>query len=106
MGPIWPIVGLRCVSVPLLLVALRRAQPGHGAGGRLGRILAVTAFDTTGLILYAVGLAFGHVGVVAVLSSLFAAVTVALASAARARRAVAVAGIAALLLGVAWISAL
>lgn len=83
MGPVWPIFVFRVVGIPaLVMVSL---VGGTGDGNRLmlqeawGRAVAVAALDTAGLCIYGWGLTQGNVAVVAVLSSLFAAVTVFLA---------------------------
>jgi drug/metabolite transporter (DMT)-like permease len=80
LGAAWPVAGLRTVGIPVLLaMALLR-------GDRLGPpratwrpALASAVLDTAGMVVYTFGTSLAHVGLVAVLSSLFSGVTVALA---------------------------
>lgn len=83
MGPVWPIFAFRIVGIPALVMVSLLANTGDDNRLMLreawGRAVAVAALDTAGLCIYGWGLTQGNVAVVAVLSSLFAAVTVFLA---------------------------
>lgn len=76
----WPLVAARTVSVPILvvLVVVTRARPG---GDRRVLLLAVAAgiFDMTANVLYLLAVRRGLLSVVAVISSLYPASTVAMA---------------------------
>ncbi len=80
LGPAWPIVGFRVVSLPLVLVMLRARRTPFPWPSRCAlRLFVVAILETIGLIVYSIGLKTEHVGIVAVIASLFAAVTVVLA---------------------------
>jgi drug/metabolite transporter (DMT)-like permease len=108
LGPAWPLIGFRCVTLPLLFV-LARVQKQTLAPPQASARTAVAAavFDTTGMFVYTVGTAFAHVAVVAVLSSLFSAVTVALAAIFLRERLFAWqwVGLVAIAFGIAWVVA-
>lgn len=86
VGPVWTVAGLRVVAVPLLwgaLVHQRREgsdDPDGWAPGPVYFPLAgAVVLDGAGLVAYTVGTQRGEVSVVAVLTSMFSAVTVLLA---------------------------
>ena len=80
LGPAWPIAGFRLVAVPVLYPLLRaRGEPLAITGGHGARLFAVVVLDSAGLVIYTAGTHVGYVGLVAVLASLFAAVTIVLA---------------------------
>jgi drug/metabolite transporter (DMT)-like permease len=81
-------VAMRATSVPVLAVAallfLPSATRGAGSPGRLGRgllviIIAVGVFDVSANLLFALATVSGELAIVAVLGSLYPAVTVLLA---------------------------
>jgi drug/metabolite transporter (DMT)-like permease len=80
LGPVWPLVALRVVGIPLLYLLLR------ARGKRLGTptglwplVIGGTLLDIGGLVGYTAGIRVGNVAVVAVLASLYSVVTVYLA---------------------------
>lgn len=107
LGPVWPLVALRVVGIPLLYLFLR------SRGKRLGTptglwplVVAGTLLDIGGLVGYTAGIRVGNVAVVAVLASLYSVVTVYLA---RRRLEESLAswqwvGILAILSGVGWVT--
>ncbi|MFV8752212.1 EamA family transporter [Nannocystaceae bacterium ST9] len=112
IGPAWAILGLRVIAVPwLLVVALAmRICLRDPAAARPGRslLLAVAVLDSGGLLAVAFGGAHGSAAIAAVLASSFPVVTIALA---RVRLKEQLAwwqwlGVAAIVIGVIWISAL
>ena len=109
LGVLWPLVGIRITCAGLLsaLVAGERRPLQRPAGSVAVIAVAVAALDSGGVILYTIGTTLGHVAVVAVLSSLFAVVTVILAQLRMRERLAAWqwVGVVLVLAGVAWTSA-
>lgn len=117
LGPAWAVLGLRIVAaLSFVLLARVRREPAiepAEARASVGRTAAVAALDSGGMVLYALGssaaLASGHssqVATVAVLASAFPLITVVWAQI-RAQTDESLAwwqwaGVAAVLLGVAW----
>jgi drug/metabolite transporter (DMT)-like permease len=80
LGPVWPLVGLRVVGIPLLYLLLRSRGKRLGAPtGLWPLVLTGTLLDVGGLVGYTAGIRVGNVAVVAVLASLYGVVTVYLA---------------------------
>jgi drug/metabolite transporter (DMT)-like permease len=80
--PYWATLVLRCGSVTILAAATVIRRPSLRVGGRGALLLPLIGLlDLTGNVLLAVATTKGVVGVVAVLTSLYPVVTVALAQA-------------------------
>jgi drug/metabolite transporter (DMT)-like permease len=86
VGPVWTVAGLRVVAVPLLWSALaweRRGEVDDRDGWMPGPVglalVGAVVLDGSGLVAYTMGTQGGQISVVAVLTSMFSAVTVLLA---------------------------
>ncbi len=110
VGAIWAVAGYRLVAIPLLWWT-----PGPPADEQqppprspVGLALGIAALDSGGMVAYAVGSASGDVSTVAVLASLFSAVTIVLAQIGLRERLAPWqwAGVAAILVGVGLVSTL
>lgn len=109
LGPAWPVASFRLVAMAILIpFARHRGEALRPLRGDLSLAAAVALLDSAGMVLYAFGTTVGHVGVVAVLASLFSAVTVVLAQTVLRERLSwwQWVGVLATLGGVAWVSAL
>jgi drug/metabolite transporter (DMT)-like permease len=117
LGPAWVVAGLRAVAIAVLLVLARSLRVELGptlselwARSR-GRVLAAAALDTGGMLIFAFGtsrdLAPAEIAVVAVLASCFPVVTIAFAHSklGESLRVWQWAGVVAVIVGVAWLSA-
>jgi len=78
----WPLLIMRFVSVPMLVVLLLRRQRSERGGDRRSMMLALVAgtFDMGANVLYLLAVREGMLSLVAVLASLYPAATVALAA--------------------------
>ncbi len=120
MGPFWPVAGFRLTSLLMVFMCLRWASRNsavrsfaaldQGSGlwnsGDSLRLSALVVLDSGSMVIYSLGTSSAHVGVVAVLASLFSAVTVLLAQIVLKERLAwwQWCGILAIFVGVAWVS--
>ncbi|MEY2755294.1 MAG: hypothetical protein RJB65_1652 [Actinomycetota bacterium] len=78
----WPLLVMRLVSVPMLLLLLPRRRSGERGGDSRSLVLSLVAgtFDMAANVLYLLAVREGMLSLVAVIASLYPAATVALAA--------------------------